>query len=200
MSILSKFKFNFKDIKKQTINLKIKYRLFLCFLAGVFIGTFMFNLWGRNINNDISIYNKYLVDGLIINRISKWDYCIYCLKKYLCEFGIILLLNLTPFDKLFNRIYLIFKGINIGMIISSTTLTYGCGGLLIYLLSIFPHYFIYIPFVIASLYVAMHMSKLIKEKSNKKGYKAIIVIIVMALFTSLLEAYVNYPILSYLFT
>ena len=199
MSILNKLKFNVKDIKLQTMNLKNEHRLFLYFLVGVILGTLMLNLYGRNGSNNISIYNEYLTDGLVYSKVNKWSYSIYCFKSYICEFGILLLLNLTPFDKLFNRGYLIYKGLNVGIIISSTTLTYGCGGLLIYLLSIFPHYFIYVPFVIASLYVSMHLSKMIKERNNKKGYKAVVLIIAMAFFTSMLEAYVNYPILSYFF-
>lgn len=190
-------------VNLQAMNLNEGHRLFLFFLMGILLGTLLLNLFFRDYASKIGVYNEYFVNGvnMYATEVNKTEFFIFCIKRYMGEFVIILLFNLTPIGMLFNRIYCIYRGVVIAMLISSATLTYGIGGIVIYILSIFPHYIMYVPFVIVSIYISTKVAEKIKEhKIRKIKLRVVIVIIALAIFTSLLEAYINYPILKIAFS
>lgn len=201
MNVLKSIKHNIKLIKEQAVHPKAEYRLFLWFIIGVLAGSLIINMFCRNYRGDINIYNSYIYghSNTINENINKWSYMLYCMGNYIKEFMIILLLNFTPFGNVFNRVFLCIKGILIGILVSANTLTYGAGGILLYIVSIFPHYIVYVPFVISSIYVSIKMSERVKEKDKKISIKAIFIVFILAFLTSVLEAFANYSILQLIY-
>ena len=201
MRVLNSLKQNVKRFNIQTMSPKEEHRLFLYFLCGVVLGTLMINIFGTSYEGNIDIYSSYLVGNSLSNdaKIDTWNYMMYCFKSYIGEFGIVFLFNLTPFGKVFNSLYLCVKGLTIGLLIAAATLAYGVGGLFLYIVSIFPHYIAYIPYVVCAIYVSIKLSERLKNKDKRLNLKAILIVIVLALITSLLEAYANYPILKLIY-
>ncbi len=201
MSIVGALKQNIKGINIQTMSPRVEHRLFLCFLGGVALGTVFTNVFGSRYAGDVNIYGKYLSDNGIAlgNHIDKFRYMLYCFGSYMKEFGILFLFNLTPFSKVYNGVYLAYKGLVLGILVSAATFTYGAGGILLYLVSVFPHYIGYVPFVISSIYVSVKMAERIREKTKKVNVKALAIVVVLGLITSVLESYINYPILKLIY-
>ena len=139
MSIFkAKMKNKIPRIGIQAMNLYVGHRLFLYFLLGIVAGTFILNLLMGNIAHKIGIYSEYFSNGIKIYDIhfDKTAFFIFCCKRYVKEFLIIIIVNMTPIAIIFNRGYCIYKGIIISMIISSLTLNYGAWGILLYVISI----------------------------------------------------------------
>ena len=202
-TFIRRMKKGIPKINIQAMTLSMRHRLFLFFIAGIIIGTMLLNLWLEGYAGAFGIYSEYFVNNINMygNMVDKMEFGVYCLRKYLIEGAIIIFFNITAFGKIFNCIYCMYKGIVIALLISSSTLTYGTGGLLLYIISIFPHYFIYVPFFIASIYVGIQVSEIVKEKKMKKfKIRAVICLILLAVGTAFLEAYVNYPILRATFS
>ncbi len=198
-----KIKKSIPKINIQAMNLSMGHRLFLCFLVGVILGTFLLNVFLREYATRLGVYSEYFINGVNIyeNQVDKNAFFLYCIKKYTGEFVIILLLNMMPINMWFNRMYCIYKGVVMALLISSVTLTYGAGGIVIYILSIFPHYILYIPFVIVSIYISLKVAELIKEhKISKFKIRAAILLVMLAVGTAFLEAYINYPIIKIAFS
>ncbi len=189
-------------INIQAMNFRISHRLFLYFLLGILIGTLFLNICIGGYATKIGVYSQYFVNRLNIYGVAvdKMDFFIYCIKKYVIEITVILLLSITPIGMLFNKVYCLYKGIVIALLISSATLTYGVGGILLYIISIFPHYIFYIPLLSLVLYVGVKLSEMIKEhKKGKFKMRVVIFLIFLAVGTAFFEAYVNYPILKIAF-
>lgn len=186
----------------QAMNLKMNHRLFLCFIAGLVLGTFLLNLFLGGFAGKLGVYSEYFINGVDMygEKVEKFSFFLYCVKKYVCECIFILFFNITPIGKLFNKIYCGYKGVVTAVLISSTTLTYGAGGLFLYVISIFPHYLLYVPFFVASMYVGIQVADMVKEKKmGKFKLRAVILLVLLAVGTSFLEAYVNYSILRMVF-
>ncbi len=186
----------------QAMNLKMNHRLFLCFIVGLVLGTFLLNLFLGGFAGKLGVYSEYFINGVDMygEKVEKFSFFLYCVKKYAGECILILFLNITPIGNLFNKIYCGYKGIVTAILISSTTLTYGAGGLFLYVISIFPHYLLYVPFFVASMYVGIQVADMMKEKKmGKFKLRAVILLVLLAVGTSFLEAYVNYSILRTVF-
>jgi len=202
-SNIMKSKEKLKFTKLQMMNFNKYHRLFFTFLVGIVVGSFVFNLFFSGYAHKLGIYSEYYINNGDIYRetVDKGSFFVYCIKKYIMEFIIVMLANITPFGMIFNYCYCAYMGCVVSVLISSATLTYGAGGLFIYIVSVFPHYILYIPYVVACIYVSLKTAEFIKEKNKTKlSLKALLVIILLAIGTAMLEVYVNYPILRAIFT
>ena len=190
-------------IKKQTKNLSEGYRLFFLFLCGMFLGTILINLFGANCCKNISIYGKFLADNnenidLVMTEKSK--YFAFCWKKYLFQALVVIAINLTSKGKMFNSLLCFYKGVVISILICAATISYGKGGLVIFLFSIFPHYLIYVPLFIYTIGYGMALKKVSRNKEKRFfAIKGLSLEFVLLIGTAFLEAYGNLVLLNNVF-
>ena len=195
---------NTKGLRIQTMKFKESHRLFFLFLIGIVGGTFLFNILGEELAGKIGIYSEYIISDFKISSIetlSKKDFFLFCMRKYSVQsFFIIFLIALIK-GKGICGILCIIKGINISFLVGAATIAYGKGGLLIYIMSIFPHYFLYVPLFIFSIYFGSNVRQLIDNKRLVTGIcKGCVVEFGLIFGTALLEAYGNLPIVISMFT
>lgn len=201
-TFIEKIKKGIPKFNIQAMNLNVSHRLFLCFLGGIVIGTFLLNIFLGSYAGTLGVYSEYFVNGVNMygDAVDKSAFFVYCIKKYAGECIMVIFLNITPICTIFNQLYCMYKGIVMAMLISSATLTYGAGGLFLYIISVFPHYLLYVPFFVAMMYVGIQISEIIREKKMGK-FRLRIVLVLMGLIlgTAFLEAYANYPLLRMIF-
>lgn len=191
-----------KRLRLQTMNLSEGHRLFILFFLGIIIGTLLINLFGRVYANNIGIYGNYLIDDENIwSNIDKGAFFVYCSRKYFCQVIILVALNCTSKHKFINGIICLYKGFMISIIICTATISFGSGGIILFLLSVFPHYFIYVPMFVYTIYFGMNIRKYIKNHNYISGiFKGCLVESVFVVSTSFLEAYFNLPLIINVYT
>ena len=202
-TFIRKIKKGIPRLNIQAMNLDMGHRLFLCFLGGIAIGTFLLNFFLGDYAGRIGVYGEYFVNGVNMygDTVNKASFFVYCVKKYIGECMLILFLNITPVGNMFNHLYCMYKGIVIAMLIASATLGYGAGGIVLYIISVFPHYFLYVPLFVAIMYISIQLAEMIREKKlGRFKLRAVALLIVLIAGTSFLEAYCNYPILRMAFS
>ena len=201
--ILKKFPINLKTVSVQTMNIGMGHRLFFFFLAGIVAGTVGLNFLAGTYAGKIGVYSQYFIDniaGVNTSEFDKWSFFIYCIKKYVVEVAILLVVNCVSIWKIFDCLYCVYRGMAISILVSSATITYGSGGLLLYVMSIFPHYFTYVPMIVFTLFLGMKIKENIKsDKLLVPVIRGIAIEIILIVLTSFLEAYCNYPFIKSVF-
>ena len=192
----------FKKIKKhkiQAMNIGDGHRLFVLFIMGIVVGTILINVFFSQYVDNICIYGQYLTgcfDRVYSIALEKSKFFVFCFKKYLVQVLFILILNLSSKGKLFNGLVCVYKGGIIAVLICAATITYGSGGVLLFIASIFPHYFLYIPLYIYTFYFGMNLKNIFKDsKYVVTILKAVGIEGIFIAGTAFLEAYVNLPII-----
>ena len=192
----------FKKMKRnkiQAMNIGDGHRLFVLFLIGIVAGTMLVNIFLNQYVDNICIYGEYLTDGFErVNLIAleKVEFFCFCFKKYLIQVLFIVIFNLSSKGKLFNGLVCLYKGGVIAVLICAATISYGSGGVLLFIASIFPHYFLYIPLYIYTFYLGMNLKN--KFSDNKHIFTVLKSVGIEGVFivgTAFLEAYVNLPII-----
>lgn len=193
----------FKKFKIQTMNFSEGHRLFALYLLGIIIGTLLMNIFGKYSASKIGIYGKYLTNdtnNIKYEVLNKGMFFIYCIKKYFIQIVIILMLNCTSKQKIINGTLCMYKGFVMSVLICSATIVYGSGGIILFLISVFPHYLIYVPMFIYSIYFGLNIKKYIKNKNYISGIlKCCIIEGVMIIGTSFFEVYLNVPLIISMF-
>ena len=200
---LKKFLGNIKGLKIQTMNVNEGHRLFLFFMIGIVFGTAVMNLFSGLCAEEICVYSNYFIDGfseLDSSKIDKGNFFFYCFRKYLIQMLVIILINCTSKGLLFDCLICMYKGIVISLLVCAMTISYGSGGIVVYLMSVFPHYVLYVPLFIYSLYFGIS-----NRRKNNKGYagnviRRIIITVGLAFGTAFFEAFINYPLIINMFT
>lgn len=193
---------NIKGFKIQTMNISDVHRLFVLFLLGIVSGTMVINIFGTSYVEKICIYGDYLVNGyehLRLIALEKWEFFTFCMRKYLLQVVVLVFLNLTSKARFFNGVICIYKGAIISVLICASTILYGSGGLLLYITSILPHYFIYVPLYIYSFYFAINFKKILNNKHILTVLKGVGIEVGLVAGTSFLEAFVNLPMIINIF-
>lgn len=201
--ILRKFPISLESVNFRSVNININHRLFLYFLLGVCVGTILINfIAGANVDY-IGIYSEYsmkYIGNWQAGSFDKWSFFLYCIKKNTIEIAVILVMNHTSIYKIFNYCYCIYKGMTIAIFVSSATLTYGAGGMLLYIMSVFPHYFVYVPMIVFTLIFAIRIKeKVISDNLLMPILKVVTIDAILIMSTSFLESYFNYPFLRGIF-
>ncbi len=200
----------------MTISLSeyLKKRVFLfIFLFGLIAGTFVINTMSENYYQKIYVTQDHYIKMISDVIIDKGNILKNGMLQYYKEFVIILVFNCFFLGKLYNSLYLFIKGAGVGVIISSYVMKYGVKGLIIYIMSIFPHYILYIPAVVLTICAGISMRRVIVDNSNRNAFydiknistnnmirilrKFIMYMIILfgfAFIISMVEAYINIPL------
>lgn len=193
-----------KGFKVQTMNFSESHRLFFLFIIGIVGGTFLFNMLGKDLAGKIGIYSEYMISDFkiaTVKSINSMDFFLFCIRKYCYQSCLVILLITLLKSKSISGILCIVKGVNISFLVCSATISFGIGGLLIYIMSIFPHYFFYVPLFVWSIHLGSNIRDIFNHRRNAKGFlKACIIEFAFILGTSLFEAYGNLPIMISMFT
>ena len=201
--ILKRFPIGLKTFDIQAMKIKRNHRLFIAFWGGIIAGTLMMNFLAGRYAGQIGIYSEYFIDGINSPdsmQFNKWSFNIFCIKKYALETVVLIALNCTNFGMIVNYAYCIYKGLAISILISSATLTYGTGGVLLYVMSIFPHYFSYVPMIVFTLYFGIKIKENIRNEGVAMSVlKGMAIEAALIVCTSFLEAYGNFPFVRSMF-
>lgn len=195
-----------------------KYRFLVWFFLGIILGTFCMNIFCEYFYDKLGIYTTYFMETYANIEIDKKSLFWYALRDYGLEVFLIFLLSPTSAGSIFLNLFCGYKGIVIALLISSSVLKYGAGGVLIYVISIFPHYITYG----IMLWIMLSFGKLINEKvkvfrksrclgggviesikifiseitEGRKVLLGIVWVLVLMVFTAFLEVYVNMIIMK----
>lgn len=194
-------------------NLIRKNLYIIIFILGLVMGTILINTLSKEYCSKLNITEEYYINLIGDTIINKSDIFFNCIQKYFKEFFIILIFNCFYFGKLYNLLFTMYKGAGIGIVISVFVMKYGAGGVLVYLISIFPHYILYVPALIFVLMAGRNIRSCVVENiSQKYKYNAdninmyciikvvkrlvvyMLIGFLAAMLISLLEAYINIPL------
>lgn len=195
---------NAKGLRIQTMNFKESHRLFFMFLMGIIGGTLLFNMSGEALAGKIGIYSEYMINDFKISsieKLNKKEFFLFCMTKYCYQSFFIIILIAILKGKSISRILCIIKGVNLSFLVGSATIAFGSGGLLIYIMSIFPHYFLYVPLFVFSIYFGNNIRELFNNRRSLNGIcKGCIIQFGLIFGTAFFEAYGNLPIIISMFT
>lgn len=188
-------------------SVKKKYLLY-AFFGGLITGTLFLNLITVDYYDEIGVFGKYFVDKFSALEINKAELLSYTFWSRVKEMLLIVLFSFTVFNYVYNTIYCSFLGFSTGIFISSLTITSGIKGVWFYVLSIFPHYIIYILLIFFVLNKSNQINQHIYHRntdiSNHNKHMIlnivlfIILIIIICLLEALAEVYINSPLLKIL--
>ncbi len=170
-----------------------KKKLLAFFLTGFVLGVIYIAAL-RNIENSNMLMNSYFF--------SKYQYMEYDARdlfKYIFKnrFGVVLLLWLTGMTVLGNPAVFLFGfwfGFSMGLIWTMAVLKLGMAGILLCVISMFPHYLLYVPAFSFGLLRIYEMKSF--RKPAKESVVAFLIMALLVLVGCLLESYINPVILK----
>ncbi len=176
-------------IKEYTI----KYRCIMIIAAGILAGTCFANIsktfclsWGIFNSSYFANYND-----ITVNSVMLWQ---YIAKNRLQNIAAVTLFGLTRFRKLFLSIYLVYIGACFGTFLSIAIMRFGIAGILIYILSVLPHYIFY------GLAVYILYNLLLRRQICRKNKIVLFIVVLCAMAAgTYCEAYINPYIIKKLY-
>lgn len=207
------------DVRLKTVSVaKIsnnyaKYRFLIWFFAGVLFGTFCMNVFCGYFYDRLGIYSSYFIETYKNINVDYKNLFLYAFKDILLEMLMVIAVSFTSAGGIFLNLYCAYKGFTIALLVASSVLKYGIGGVLIYVISIFPHYITYGILVLIIVYTGFYLWEKMKHfRKNrcmgesiagsvrmflgevfeqKKVLLVMAVIAMLILITAFLEVYVN---------
>lgn len=131
----------------------LKYKYMILFFIGIIIGSLCMNIFCEYFYDKLGIYSSYFLENFKGISVDSSKLLAYTFKDLLKEIMLTLLLAFTSFGGIYLKLYCTYKGLTIGLLISASVLKYGFGGVLIYIISVFPHYITYGVLIIVLLKV-----------------------------------------------
>ncbi len=189
-------------------------RFLFLFFAGILIGSVFANFFCAGGEDKTGIFGKYFLEQYKSVSVDNKELFLYSFWNRLKELTVVLLLCMTSMGMLVPELYLAYQGLVVGILISLYVVQYGAGGVLLYLMSIFPHYLTYGIFVILlagcgkELYERMSARrerKIRGEKGQKENggthllqtFRCVLVLLFLNMLTSYLETFVNLRIMRH---
>jgi len=188
--------------------------LLAVFITGVVAGTLFINIFCGDEYDKFGIYSKYFIEKFHESDVEKKALFLYSFWSRCREIFLLLVLSFTSFGRIAAELFLAYKGLTVGILISVYVLQYGAGGLLLYGTSIFPHYIAYVLMVMmlvsfskeiyhciqgyredtqVQLREAAHMML----KTKLMPYlKCLFIILILNVLASYLETFVNLGIMK----
>lgn len=171
-----------------------RYKFVIVIFFGILIGTVYanisvkFNTSYANVLNSsyLALYNDVTVDSFKL-----WQ---YVCKTRLRDFALLCILGMTAVSKPAFLLYLIYIGISVGTLISYAVMNFHFGGVVVYLITVFPQCILYI----VTIYIILRLMY-DKKKNIKNLWLAVIIAVIILLFGTYAEAYVNPWIIKNIF-
>lgn len=166
----------------------------------------------------LGIYSSYFMETYKNIDVDSKSLLVYAIKNMFAEVMIVMVISFTSVGGIFLNLYCAYKGAVIALLISSSVLKYGFGGVVIYLLSIMPHYITYgvlLVIIITTGFYVWEKMKLFRKSrcmgesflysiklfirelvGEKKIPLFLLCVILLIVITAFLEVYVNSAIIK----
>ena len=170
---------------KQTYG---KYYFLLWFYCGIIAGTFLINFFCENFYESLGVYSSFFLD---INKnisVPRASLFFYVIKKMAMEIGVLLVLINSKLKEISTRIFVCYKGVTVSLLVSAYVMKYGMSGIIIYLITIFPHF---IPYIYMIIYI-------LKMGDKQNRLRNILIVVILFFITAFVEAYINSGLLELL--
>ncbi len=199
-------------------NIYENYRFLLWFFVGLAAGTFCMNIFCDYFYDKLGIYSSYFMETYKNIDVDSKSLLVYAIKNMFAEVMIVMVISFTSVGGIFLNLYCAYKGAVIALLISSSVLKYGFGGVVIYLLSIMPHYITYgvlLVIIITTGFYVWEKMKLFRKSrcmgesflysiklfirelvGEKKIPLFLLCVILLIVITAFLEVYVNSAIIK----
>ncbi len=118
-------------------------RWLFIFFIGLLMGTFFFNLWGKNSLEEFVLYRGILKEKYTSTLFSYTALFFYILWKRGKRLAILIALEFTMFEIPALLLYTIYYGFAAGAFLSSFVMQDGLQGIFSFFIWIFPHYIAY---------------------------------------------------------
>ncbi|MFQ9934042.1 MAG: stage II sporulation protein M [Lachnospiraceae bacterium] len=181
-------------------------------------GTFCMNIFCDYFYDKLGIYSSYFMETYKNIDVDSKSLLVYAIKNMFAEVMIVMVISFTSVGGIFLNLYCAYKGAVIALLISSSVLKYGFGGVVIYLLSIMPHYITYgvlLAIIITTGFYVWEKMKLFRKSrcmgesflysiklfirelvGEKKIPLFLLCVILLIVITAFLEVYVNSAIIK----
>lgn len=198
-----------KKITKRKQGLSEHGKLMLLFLTGVILGTMIVNLFCKGEYDKFGIYSEYFIERFQAFEVENKALFLYSFSGRMKEVCFLLLLSFTSLGIVAQKLYLLYKGMTIGILVSIYVLQYGTGGILLYMISIFPHYITYVLMILLMILFCEDITETLKRyqseglrktkdvvymivKTKLMTYlRCLLVLFVLNIITSYLETFIN---------
>ncbi|BBF42124.1 stage II sporulation protein M [Lachnospiraceae bacterium KM106-2] len=178
------------------------FQYFVIFLLlGVLLGTIYANLFQTMYAKSFLLFNAEQLTNQLSENVNATELFFTCVIQHLKEFTLLWILSITILGRPFLYLQTTYKGVLIGFLVSTFTMRYGVKGILGFLSMQFPHQLILVPLYIFSFIKAYELNRRVYGASGAyrsvilsesvKYIPLIIIILVLTILASLLEAYLN---------
>jgi uncharacterized membrane protein SpoIIM required for sporulation len=185
----------------------------LCFLGGLMAGTFFVNFFCGNGYDKLGVYSAYFIDKFQNFDVKTKELFLYSFWNRNKEILLVCLVSITSLGCVTAECYLAYQGFCIGILVSLYVLRYGVGGILLYLIAIFPHYISYTFLVLLLAGFSKEIYKGVWEYRKKRlngekeklfadkriGFsvvKCLFWLLMLNVITSYLETFVNLKLMK----
>ena len=136
-------------IGKKVINISGKNKFFniavIIFLAGIFAGIIMMNIWESTLLSETGLLDEYTLYRIKYMTVDSSGLFYYVTRKRICSAFIILVLSTTYLGIAVCGLFVLWYGLTAGVFFSALFMRYGFKGLILAVISIFPQHLLYIP-------------------------------------------------------
>lgn len=160
------------------------------FLFGFLIGILLILVCGKwTISH---FFPQMQILQLMNMQLDKGLFFLYTLRIKCIFLLTIYLLSSTRFFEITKNAFLVYIGIGLGCYLTAAAVRFGILGILLILISIFPHYILYVP---AFVMLFMLCEEQHLQKRNMNRYFHLAVIFIVVIIGAVLESYVNSSLL-----
>ncbi len=208
-----------RKVKKSSLHFKMKgihggMHFVLFFFAGIIAGTLLLNFFIQGDYKQLGIYSNYFMEQLENVDVTKRELFLFSFGNRSKEILCLVFFSVTSLGRILPALYLIYKGMTVGILISTYVLQYQIGGIMLFLLSVFPHYITYIIMVLLLFSFSRELYETAKNfrgqntgedgrnllafiKKKIPGYlKCLFLLFLLNAVTSYLEVFVNLNIMK----
>lgn len=189
-------------------------KLLIIFIMGIVAGTLFINIFCSGGYDKFGIYSKYFIDIFHDFDVEKRELFLYSFWNRTKEILLLLVLSCTSLGSIAAEVFLAYKGLTVGILISVYVVQYGIGGLLLYGMSVFPHYITYVLMVMLMVSFSKEIYNCLKKyredlqahireagrmiiKTKLASYlKCLFLIFILNVLTSYLETFINLSIMK----
>lgn len=168
--------------------LQNKKQFLFFYMLGFFVGIIFANLCIAKINILDSVFNDYFLQQYKDIEVITEEYIFYLVRARIIPFIILFVLSLTVLRKMSVIASIVWTGFASGLVLSTAVICRGIKGILLCIISLFPHILFYLPAYIVLMWYSYTYPKT-KWSVSKTTFA--IVVLFLGIIT---ELYIN-PIL-----
>lgn len=146
----------------------------LFFLVGFFAGVIWVYLKSEYFSNDSLFFGEDLLNRISYTSFHSKQYFAFLLQRRMSVIVFLLLMSTTIIGIVIMYLFVGWFGFSLGILLGTVTLRYGVKGILIFLVTLIPQIFVYIPACIAILQILKILCMLLyypEKLARQKGFE-----------------------------